>query len=655
MVLMALLFGAGNGRCEENPFGICHPWDGLGELGVGWCRAGAGATAFDWRRMAPTRRALNFTGAERELESWLEPHGIRQVALLGYTPGWASSAPEEAQERHAFPPADLRDWSDYVERTARHFAGRVAYHEVWNEEDIGFWKGTCNDYCDLLKSGYLAVKRGNPDAKVVFGGLAGVNLPFLRECYEHGIRGYYDVMAVHPYQWGDTFNDEWFCRQIRDLRELMQEHGDDKEIFLTEFGWESRGTPESEDIQARLLMQAIVTGLVLREEARVEAVFPFTVRDWGGPGYGFIRHDDTRKPCWNAYAVLIRNLLGKRCVGKLSLPAPLRGYVFGTRGGGRPGESVAVLWSSGKHTSRAVLNVEADECSVMMMTGEARTERTEQGRLELDVGPQPVYIRGLSAGLINGSERVKALPPVRRSETRTAPVWMRLDIPETTRRAFIRSGKRNRLVVTFHNDSREPQSVAAEARVEFPSGGKLSVFRRKTELQPREERAVVVGTVRCPGDARGLASLEVTAQVGDVVIPPLEERLRICGDFAVEFLANSRIEESYLIDMRGCGGAPSVRFGGEYWTYRFDLTDSRAARMALDVGAHEAGYWCVKASGHGESWETILEGRSNRDWHEVDLTAYCGGAVFLRIEGDKEHRQQLGELVLTASSGSREP
>ncbi|HNT35889.1 MAG TPA: hypothetical protein PKH07_12940, partial [bacterium] len=70
--------------------------------------------------------------------------------------------------------------------------------------------------------------------------------------------------------------------------------------------------------------------------------------------------------------------------------------------------------------------------------------------------------------------------------------------------------------------------------------------------------------------------------------------------------------------------------------------------VSMDIGAHEGGYWCVKASLNNRDWDTILEGRSSREWHEFDLTQYAAAPVFLKITGDDFHQQQLGEFVLTA-------
>jgi hypothetical protein len=48
--------------------------------------------------------------------------------------------------------------------------------EIWNEEDYtGFWIGAYTDYARLLKVAYLAAKHADPQARVIYGGLANIN------------------------------------------------------------------------------------------------------------------------------------------------------------------------------------------------------------------------------------------------------------------------------------------------------------------------------------------------------------------------------------------------------------------------------------------------------------------------------------------------
>jgi hypothetical protein len=123
----------------------------------------------------------------------------------------------------------------------------VRFWELWNEMDTSFTdlfganrdgfpmfeRGRC--YAEMLKSAYPAVKRANPKAYVLVGGLSsGWPVDFIRGIYEGGGRAYFDFMNIHTYgvpiHWG-------MLAQGVATREVMAEYGDrHRPLWNTEFG-----------------------------------------------------------------------------------------------------------------------------------------------------------------------------------------------------------------------------------------------------------------------------------------------------------------------------------------------------------------------------------------------------------------------------------
>ncbi len=71
--------------------------------------------------------------------------------------------------------AAIQAYAAFCEATARHFAGRGITFEIWNEPDVdSFWDGTPDayEYAGVLRAGIDAVKRGDPAARVLTGGLS---------------------------------------------------------------------------------------------------------------------------------------------------------------------------------------------------------------------------------------------------------------------------------------------------------------------------------------------------------------------------------------------------------------------------------------------------------------------------------------------------
>jgi hypothetical protein len=164
----------------------------------------------------------------------------------------AESAPEITVVVHAAPrgssyatrAAVYRDFAVFVKARAAQFPV-VRNWQLWNEMDAPGWTDVFGsgavpiyeqgkNYATMLRSAHDSIKKANPNARVVIGGLAGPDDQiddFLRGVYDGG--GKFDVVAVHAY--GPPIF--WAARD-RGLviRALMQEKGDVRPLWLTEFG-----------------------------------------------------------------------------------------------------------------------------------------------------------------------------------------------------------------------------------------------------------------------------------------------------------------------------------------------------------------------------------------------------------------------------------
>src|SRR5205085_2459864 len=119
---------------------------------------------------------------------------------------WASSAPDALKaEKGSYSPVDhyrplnINDWLTYVRNVVERYDGdglddapgspRMAYWEVWNEENIAlFWptKPDAAEYSALLKATAQTIRAADPNAKVVLGGLANADSGYLQALYDLG-------------------------------------------------------------------------------------------------------------------------------------------------------------------------------------------------------------------------------------------------------------------------------------------------------------------------------------------------------------------------------------------------------------------------------------------------------------------------------------
>ena len=154
--------------------------------------------------------------------------GIKPLVEVGFMPQALSTHPEPYRHSFpqgelftgwAYPPKDYKKWSQLVFELVRHLRERYGdaeikswLWEVWNEPDIGYWKGTPDEYFKLYDVSVDAISRALPDARIGGPDSTGPASPkaaeFLRLFLEHcahqknfvtgEIGSRLDFIAFHP-------------------------------------------------------------------------------------------------------------------------------------------------------------------------------------------------------------------------------------------------------------------------------------------------------------------------------------------------------------------------------------------------------------------------------------------------------------------------
>jgi hypothetical protein len=241
------------------------------------------------------------------------------------TPPWAKARGTPANA----PPADPAAFGAFASRVARRYrAFGVHAYEIWNEPNIADAWATGPDparYTRLLEEAYRGIKRADPSATVVSGGLSpyagyGVAdaghmnpLTFLEQMYANGARSSMDAVGWHPYNFpgGLTYHpwSSWsqLVQTKPSARSIMRANGDArKKIWSTEWGAPTGATRDSvtEAAQAQLVTAALSQ---LKAWKWAGPSFFYTFRDHGadranrGDNFGLVRHDWTEKPAYAAF------------------------------------------------------------------------------------------------------------------------------------------------------------------------------------------------------------------------------------------------------------------------------------------------------------------------------------------------------------------
>jgi xylan 1,4-beta-xylosidase len=176
--------------------------------------SGDGTPALKWgstgayREDADGHPLYTWTLLDLIFDTYLEC-GVRPYVEIGFMPEALSLKPHPYQHRWtpqaaydeiytgwAYPPKDYLKWAELVFQWAKHCVERFGrpeveswYWQVWNEPNIGYWRGSPAEFLKLHDYAIDAVRRALPNAKVGGADTAGSGGRFTRNFLEHCLRG----------------------------------------------------------------------------------------------------------------------------------------------------------------------------------------------------------------------------------------------------------------------------------------------------------------------------------------------------------------------------------------------------------------------------------------------------------------------------------
>lgn len=267
-------------------------------------------------------------------------YDINSVAIITYTPDWATSS--SCKYKPHCEPSDPKEFGRFAGEVVSRYGGSVAYWEIWNEPNYTFFWGPKPDvkkYTEVLKEAYLEIKKVNPSAVVLSGGLASSGddkngnispFTFVSSMYELGASKYFDAVAIHPYTYpASPSYRAWWNRwqEILPIRKTMINNGDEaKRIWITEFGAPTGGPGQphyynqlnnfkydsdymTEKSQRDLLVDA--TNFYRQNADWMGPFFWFSLKDRGSKKddtenfFGLIRYDGSEKPAYQVFKNII--------------------------------------------------------------------------------------------------------------------------------------------------------------------------------------------------------------------------------------------------------------------------------------------------------------------------------------------------------------
>lgn len=296
--------------------------DLIADAGIEWVRIDV-----EWRYIEQTGKSQYngyMLGKYDDLFKGMRDRGLKILGVIMRTPDWANPAAAN-KPNGEMPPLNRMDYADFCGWSMNRWMFDAS--EIWNEEDPSqtFWRGTPQQYVDLLKVAYSALKSAKPTAPVVLGGVSTNYDTYLKTLYDLGAKPYFDVLATHPYQTpsnlspstSDSPPERWNYMHYPAVLALMQANGDgDKPVWFTEFGYSTHPTAPgadnsnkgvSEQQQADYLLKAIE---IAEGWPNVENLFIYKIDDDRVSNehidnYGLVKRDYTPKLAYKALKELL--------------------------------------------------------------------------------------------------------------------------------------------------------------------------------------------------------------------------------------------------------------------------------------------------------------------------------------------------------------
>jgi hypothetical protein len=258
--------------------------------------------------------------------------GVRVLPTVYGSPPWAA-----ARDFYPPSPAILGDYAAFVEAAAARYGSNgtfwtehpdiprlpIRWWQFWNEPNLQvFWlpKLSARSYVDLLRVFSPAVRRGDPQARVLLAGLfpgpftsgvVGIPLArYLPSIYrQKKAKALFDGVAIHPY----AATPKLVLRDITRCRRIMTRFKDRKtRLWLTETGWTTGGTPSALTVsprrQAKYLRRTYQLLAANRRRDKIAGALWYSWRDLPGPVWfnhtGLFTEDFQAKPAWKAFVRL---------------------------------------------------------------------------------------------------------------------------------------------------------------------------------------------------------------------------------------------------------------------------------------------------------------------------------------------------------------
>jgi GH35 family endo-1,4-beta-xylanase len=286
---------------------------------------------FGWEAVERSKGTFSWALMDRMVAD-ANSRNIDVIGRLGYSSLWSSSAPAGTPDegKSIYPPTHLADYISYVEATVTRYKDSVHTWEIWNEQNSSmFWAPTpdAKAYSTMLKAASAAIKKIDPTATVVSGGLVGFDYDYMEVLRHDGALKAIDGFGLHTFVTDapeSSHSNAW----MDSAEAYLARYAPGTEIWITELSW---STCELNPVGAECLAETseeqqaeYLTRSYLDAASRgVAAITWWNLVEWGDTNttldnYGLVDRAGRQKPAYAALAEIGRALDGQVVTGDAS-------------------------------------------------------------------------------------------------------------------------------------------------------------------------------------------------------------------------------------------------------------------------------------------------------------------------------------------------
>ncbi len=286
------------------------------------------------------------------------------------------------------PPENIQNYYNFVFDMSNRYKGKVKYYQIENEvygAPNNFWNGTKEEYLSLFKNGVSAIRKADPNAKILVSSVALADFDvndkalstnvtarnaqnFMNYIFKNGC-SYFDVADLHLYYTLDSIPDRlsWFKNSI------LASNNCSKPIWVTETGGLDPRAYAKNNNDSSLQAEDLVKRFVLIFANGAERAYWLHVHNtrddvkdvvWGPMRLSEDAYVKQKKPGYYSLEILIDK------IGKFSSVSKIKdGYKFIVNG-----KPVLVMWSDSEKSIDISSEIKSSEVRISHIVKKVTSE-----------------------------------------------------------------------------------------------------------------------------------------------------------------------------------------------------------------------------------------------------------------------------------------